>query len=1226
MPFHPAPTLTLPHPLDGYRLIERIGRGGFGEVWKCEAPGGFLKAVKFVFGDLDSTEEGRPAEQELKSLNRVKDVRHPYILTLERYDIIDGQLMVVMELAERNLWDKFRECRMLGQVGVPRAELLGYLTEAAEALDLMNDRYKLQHLDIKPQNLFLIYNHIKVADFGLAKMFEGAVASVTGGVTPVYAAPETFQGEVSRFSDQYSLAIVYQELLTGVRPFNGANTKQLLLQHLREPPDLTPLPDHDRAVIARALEKEPTRRWPSCREMVQRLVSAPQSFPRPDAFALPLPTAGLAAPPTVSSPTQIDPAAPPPTQAVFTQQIGAALPDRASQTVPGPIAQPSPALTPAPPSPAGRGSWNGLTALPGLVTPRMVAPNPRGSITPRSGMSLTPNPDNGIAVTQARPSVVETGRMGALGIAPPERAGDGLLFPAIVVGLGRTGLEGIRAVRQIVHDRFNTVAAVPTLRFLFIDTDPEDTTSAAAGGADPLPPHQVLLARLNRPVHYLQREGLPDVQQWLPPNTLYQLPKSSGPAAGVRAFGRLALCDHFRMIAQRIRQEIEPFLNDDVLTKTADNTGLGVRSNRPRVYLLGSLSGGTGGGMFLDLAYLLKHELRNVGYRNPEVHGLFTVPPADKSTPRAAAANTFAALTELSHYAANPYQTRFDNSEPPVLDTTPPFDRVGLVQWPRKGTPADHRRLIGAMARACYLDLFTPAGKQIDFVREVAPVDQYAGPTVQPFGVFRLSWPRYELLAAITRRFCQQVLRRWAAKDGGALKEPIRRWLDDQWAGYQLDAAAVIARFKGGVEEALRGSPNDAFDAALDALGPPGGKVDGAAAVGCLDQLIKMVGKPESERSGGTATFAGFIDAIAPKLLGEAETRLASAAVGFIERPEYRLAGAEEALSQIAERLNDAVERLEVECKRREHEATATFAALFPLIGTLANKSAFALVGRRGAITHELTGLLREYPRQRYQALLLAAAVSFFRKLRDGLPEYTRDVSFCRTRLTELADQLAAAPTTDSDAEPGAYVLPVGCPDLNAAADQFIAALPADEVKGFDAGLQVDLDRKFRGLVNVCLKADRMPRFRDLLTAAVRGFMDARLGKADPAEALTRYRGSGNDCLTVLEEAYTAAAPALTPVSKPQVEATILAAPTGPAGDQLRRLAADANPDVEFIPAMLADDLVVYREYPRVAVGDLPQLGDAGRAAYEAAAGTDKPPHARVDIPWDAPARPTAGV
>src|SRR6185369_8378982 len=130
------------------------------------------------------------------------------------------------------------------------------LEETAEALDLMNSEYQLQHLDIKPQNLFLVHNHVKVADFGLVKDLEGLVASITGGVTPVYAAPETFDGYASRFSDQYSLAIVYQELLTGLRPFAGTNTRQLIMQHLQGKPKLDPLQHHDRVIVGRALNRE----------------------------------------------------------------------------------------------------------------------------------------------------------------------------------------------------------------------------------------------------------------------------------------------------------------------------------------------------------------------------------------------------------------------------------------------------------------------------------------------------------------------------------------------------------------------------------------------------------------------------------------------------------------------------------------------------------------------------------------------------------------------------------------------------------------------------------------------------------------------------------------------------------------------------------------------------------------------------------------------------------
>ncbi|MBL8797310.1 MAG: serine/threonine protein kinase [Planctomycetia bacterium] len=268
MAIHPT---NRAEPIPGYTLIEPLGTGGFGEVWKAQAPGGIPKAIKFVKGNLAQDEGKIPAAQELKSLNRVKNIHHPFILGLERVDIVDGQLIIVMELADRTLFHRLEECQGQGLAGVPRAELLRYMEETAEALDLMNVECQLQHLDIKPQNLFLVHQHVKVADFGLVKDLEGMTATVTSGITPIYAAPETFEGKVSRFSDQYSLAIVYQELLTGQRPFNGKNARMLLMQHVKSPPDLSALPEGDREIVGRALSKKATDRWPTCLEFVAAL-------------------------------------------------------------------------------------------------------------------------------------------------------------------------------------------------------------------------------------------------------------------------------------------------------------------------------------------------------------------------------------------------------------------------------------------------------------------------------------------------------------------------------------------------------------------------------------------------------------------------------------------------------------------------------------------------------------------------------------------------------------------------------------------------------------------------------------------------------------------------------------------------------------------------------------------------------------------------------------------
>jgi serine/threonine protein kinase len=271
-----APVLPLP----GYCLTDFLGKGGFGEVWKCEAPGGVFKAVKIVHGHDGLDEDRTAVDQEWRAFQHVKSFRHPFLISIDRADIVDGSLIIVMELADRNLYDVFREHQMHGQSGVPREELLGYLREAAEALDWMNVQHGVQHLDIKPQNLFLLAGHAKVGDFGLVNRLQqggGDACAVPAGMAPRYSAPEIFLGGFSSRSDQYSLAVLYQELLTGQPPFSGQNARQLSFRHLHEKPDLGPLPATDRPVLERALAKKPEDRFTNCSSFVAALSASQPS-------------------------------------------------------------------------------------------------------------------------------------------------------------------------------------------------------------------------------------------------------------------------------------------------------------------------------------------------------------------------------------------------------------------------------------------------------------------------------------------------------------------------------------------------------------------------------------------------------------------------------------------------------------------------------------------------------------------------------------------------------------------------------------------------------------------------------------------------------------------------------------------------------------------------------------------------------------------------------------
>jgi serine/threonine protein kinase len=290
-----------PHsePIPGYRLLEPLGRGGYGEVWKCIAPGGLTKAIKFVAASDSISDVGCAATQELQALQHIKAIRHPFILSIERVEVIDGELVIVMELADRSLQDLLNDYRRIGQPGIPRNELIGYLRDAAEALDLLNLEHGLQHLDVKPRNLFLVGRHVKVADFGLvnslAEIHGSSAQAVQLGATPLYSSPESFLGRITLFSDQYSLAVSYCEMLTGSPPFSGKNFRQLALQHTGMEPDLSKLPPHDRPIVAKSLDKDPANRFRSCLDFVRSLeagapIENPQRTPSPPKRSLKAPT------------------------------------------------------------------------------------------------------------------------------------------------------------------------------------------------------------------------------------------------------------------------------------------------------------------------------------------------------------------------------------------------------------------------------------------------------------------------------------------------------------------------------------------------------------------------------------------------------------------------------------------------------------------------------------------------------------------------------------------------------------------------------------------------------------------------------------------------------------------------------------------------------------------------------------------------------------------------
>jgi serine/threonine protein kinase/Tfp pilus assembly protein PilF len=264
-------------PVPGFRLLQRIGRGGIGEVWKAEGPGGFPVAFKFI----RLSEDGGAAE--LRALEISRTIRHPNLLGSFGAWVVGDLLVIGMELADRALWDRFREAIAEGHAGIPREELLGYLAGAARGIDYLNEsRHSIdgkesvgvQHRDIKPQNILLFGGGVKVADFGQARLLNLGVSTRTGieSWTFAYAAPELFRNQAAQQSDQYSLAVTYCQLRAGRVPFSGS-AEEVMAGHLLSPPELSMLPKEERPVVERALAKTPADRWPSCSAFVEAVCS-----------------------------------------------------------------------------------------------------------------------------------------------------------------------------------------------------------------------------------------------------------------------------------------------------------------------------------------------------------------------------------------------------------------------------------------------------------------------------------------------------------------------------------------------------------------------------------------------------------------------------------------------------------------------------------------------------------------------------------------------------------------------------------------------------------------------------------------------------------------------------------------------------------------------------------------------------------------------------------------
>jgi hypothetical protein len=266
----------------GYRLEAQVGAGGMAVVFRARDERlGRLVALKILVPTLAADPAFR--RRFIAESRAAAAVEDPHIIPIYEAGEADGVLFIAMRFVRggdlRLVLDR--------EGALPPGRAAGFISPVASALDAAHG-VGLVHRDVKPANVLVDArqnrpDHVYLSDFGVSK---GAISSVslTGAGhfvgTPDYSAPEQIQGwAVDGRTDQYALACVAYQLLTGTRPFERDQGMAVLLAHLSQPPPSLSsrrpgLPSAADQVLSRGLAKVPEKRYGSCEEFADALREA----------------------------------------------------------------------------------------------------------------------------------------------------------------------------------------------------------------------------------------------------------------------------------------------------------------------------------------------------------------------------------------------------------------------------------------------------------------------------------------------------------------------------------------------------------------------------------------------------------------------------------------------------------------------------------------------------------------------------------------------------------------------------------------------------------------------------------------------------------------------------------------------------------------------------------------------------------------------------------------
>jgi serine/threonine-protein kinase len=281
-----------------YRLVELLGRGGIGEVWRAfDTTIDRVVALKLLPATFGDDEVFRTRFR--REARAAAGLDEPHIVPIHDFGEIDGRLYVTMRLIKGRALQE-----MLGEGPLAPARAIGIVAQIASALNAAH-QVGLVHRGVKPSNILVTDDEFAyLIDFGIARAAGETGLTSTGATIGAWAymAPERFQsGIADARSDVYALACVLYELLTGQQPFAGTALEQIAAAHMFQPAprpsELTcGVPAAMDQVIRTGMAKDPAQRYPTTRDLARAAL---------DALTTPMQVPGLPARPAEPAASQV---------------------------------------------------------------------------------------------------------------------------------------------------------------------------------------------------------------------------------------------------------------------------------------------------------------------------------------------------------------------------------------------------------------------------------------------------------------------------------------------------------------------------------------------------------------------------------------------------------------------------------------------------------------------------------------------------------------------------------------------------------------------------------------------------------------------------------------------------------------------------------------------------------------------------------------------------------